>query len=391
MIKHSLARISLASTLAVALATPVWAQDSGGETGADIIVTARRSEEKLQDVPISITVLSQDALSKRNIVSTADLGTYVPSLAVNSQFGPEKSSFVIRGFTQEYHTAPTVGVYFADVIAPRALGPTTSGNGAGVGSMFDLQNVQVLKGPQGTLFGRNTTGGAILLVPQKPKDKLEGYIEGSVGSYNMHRVEAVLNVPLSDSLRVRAGIDWNNRDGYMRNRSGIGPERYRDMNYVAARLSVVADLTPDLENYTIGSYSHSNTKGDVPRLAYCNRAGANLFPSQVLQFNFSNFLPYLSCAQIDRQAARGDTLWDVESNNPNPRQEVEQWQVVNTTTWKASDNLTIKNIISYAEYREWANFDLWGANLTIPAGTPFAGVFLPQVAAGNTSDLPQQA
>jgi len=393
--RQLIATTALSSALLLGLAAPAQAQNAtspqaASSEDAPIIVTARRSEEKLQDVPISITVLSQETLSKRNIVSTADLGTYVPSLAVNQQFGPEKSSFVIRGFTQEYHTAPTVGVYFADVIAPRALGPTTSGNGAGVGSMFDLQNLQVLKGPQGTLFGRNTTGGAILLVPQKPKDSFGGYIEGSTGAYNTRRVEAVLNVPLGDTVRMRGGIDWNQRDGYVKNHSGIGPDRYRDTNYVAARLSIVADLTPDLENYTIGSFSHSNTKGDVPKLAYCNQAAASAFPSQALAFNFSGFLPYLACAQIARQNARGDGLWDVETNNPNPREEIKQWQVINTTTWKASDNLTIKNIISYAEYREWANFSLWGDNFLIPAGTPFAGVFLPPVGAIGSKTIALQ-
>src|SRR5690349_18626830 len=165
------------SAMGLGVAAPLWAQQSTEGAGAgDIIVTARRTEERLQDVPISITVLSQGTIAQRNIYSTADLGNYVPSLSVNQQFGPEKSSFVIRGFTQAYHTAPTVGVYFADVIAPRALGPTTSGNGAGVGSVNDLENIQVLKGPQGTLFGRNTTGGAILLVPHKPTDKFEGYV-----------------------------------------------------------------------------------------------------------------------------------------------------------------------------------------------------------------------
>ena len=388
-----IAATALSTALLGGLATPAFAQSGAGsnsaanEASGDIIVTARRSEERLQDVPISITVLSQETLSKRNIISSVDLSTYVPSLAVNQQFGPEKASFVIRGFTQEYHTAPTVGVYFADVIAPRALGPTTSGNGAGVGSIFDLQNVQVLKGPQGTLFGRNTTGGAILLVPAKPKDKFEGYIEGSMGGYNMHRVEAVLNVPLSDSLRVRGGIDWNQRDGYVVNHSGVGPDRYRDTNYIAARFSVVADLSPDLENYTIGSYSHSNTKGEVPKISYCNQAAANLFPSQALQFNFNNFLPYLTCAQIARQSARGDGLWDIETNNPRPREEIEQWGVINTTTWKASDNLTVKNILSYAEYREYANFSLWGDNFLIPPGTPFAGVFLPPVGAVGSKTI----
>ena len=323
---------ALSTAFVAGLSTPALAQgaaQASGEGMGDIIVTARRSEERLQDVPISITVLSQDDISRRNITSTADLGNYVPSLSVNSQFGPEKSSFVIRGFTQAYHTAPTVGVYFADVIAPRALGPTTSGNGAGVGSMFDLQNVQVLKGPQGTLFGRNTTGGAILLVPTKPTDKLEGYVEGSVGNYDLRRVEAVLNVPLSDTFRMRLGIDRNRRDGYLVNHSGVGPDRFRDTNYFAARLSIVADLTPDLENYTIASYSRTKTNGDVPKLAVCNQAAANQF---LQTFNTAFFLPFVSCAQVARQQARGDGLWDVEINNPDPHQQVNPWHAINTNT-----------------------------------------------------------
>src|SRR2546425_217580 len=215
--KQYLSSVLVTTALALGVSTPAFAQGTGApnatqdtsapkatkdEDTTEIIVTARRTAERLQDVPISITVLNQDALTKRNIVSTADLGSYVPSLSSNQQFGPEKSSFVIRGFTQEGKTSPSVGVYFADVIAPRSFGGTTGGNGAGVGSLFDLQNVQVLKGPQGTLFGRNTTGGAILLVPKKPTDRLEGYVEGSLGDYNMHRIQAVLNVPLSDNIRV---------------------------------------------------------------------------------------------------------------------------------------------------------------------------------------------
>jgi len=368
---HLFAATALAGVLLTGHAAPALAQDSGDSAGSgDIIVTARRSEERLQDVPISITVLDQDALSKRNITSTADLGAYVPSLSVNSQFGPEKSSFVIRGFTQEYHTAPTVGVYFADVIAPRALGPTTSGNGAGVGSMFDLQNLQVLKGPQGTLFGRNTTGGAILLVPAKPKDSFEGYVEASTGRFDQRRLEAVVNAPLSDTFRIRAGFDLNKRDGYLKNHSGVGPDRFRDVNYFAGRLSIVGDLTPDLENYTIFSYSRTNTKGDVPRMKYCNTTASNQF---LQTFNPALFLAFASCAQLARQDARGDGLWDIESNNPDPRQKVIQWQGINTTTWKASDSLTIKNIVSYAEYREWSDFSLWGDNLLIPPGFPGAG------------------
>src|SRR5258708_23765450 len=158
----------VAIALSLSPAAPTFAQASASSQSAasqsgdlsDIIVTARGVEERLQDVPISITVLSQDAITKRDIYNAGDLGAYVPSLSSNANFGPQKSSFAIRGFTQEGKTSPSVAVYFADVVAPRANGGSTSGNGAGPGSLFDLQNIQGLKGPQGTLVGRNTPGGA---------------------------------------------------------------------------------------------------------------------------------------------------------------------------------------------------------------------------------------
>ena len=243
-------------------AMPAFAQDAAADqeasNPADIIVTARRTEERLQDVPISITVFSQEDLAKRNISNIGDLGTYTPSLSTNSRFGAEKSSFAIRGFTQELKTSPSVGVYFADVVGLRANSGTAAGNGAGVGDLFDLQNVQILKGPQGTLFGRNTTGGAVLLVPHKPVDNLEGYVEGSVGNYDMRRLQGVLNVPVAETFFVRAGVDWQKRDGYLKNKRGIGPDALADVDYIAARVSVLGELTPNLENNLIVSFTASH-------------------------------------------------------------------------------------------------------------------------------------
>src|SRR6185312_6688465 len=172
-------------------------------------------------------------------------------LSTNNRYGADNTTWTIRGFTQEQRTTATVGTFFADVVMPRGSGATPGGEGAGPGALFDLANVQVLKGPQGTLFGRNSTGGAVLLVPRKPTDKLEGYVEGSVGNYDMLRAQAVLNIPLADTFKVRLGVDRQKRDGYLKNVSGIGVKDYNDIDYVAARLSIVADLTPDLENYII--------------------------------------------------------------------------------------------------------------------------------------------
>src|SRR5882757_2471951 len=215
--------LSIATALALCVAVPTYAQTAPPANEAtelprqgveltEVIVTARRVEERAQDVPISMTVFDQQQLTNRNVVNAADLSAYVPSLSSNSNFGAENSSFAIRGFVQDAGTAPSVAVYFADVVALR--GPTQgvqAGDGAGPGNFFDLQNVQVLKGPQGTLFGRNTTGGAVLFVPQKPTSNLEGYVEASGGNFDMKRVQAAFNAPVGDKFRFRIALDHNSR------------------------------------------------------------------------------------------------------------------------------------------------------------------------------------
>lgn len=355
-----------ATAMGAILTTPAVAQESGGETMESnaIIVTARRTEERLQDVPISITVYDQEDISRRNIVNTADLATYTPSLSVNSKYGPEKASFSIRGFVQDLGTVPSVGVYFADTVAPRGGGATTSGEGAGVGSMFDLQNVQVLKGPQGTLFGRNTTGGAVLLVPRKPTDLLEGYVEGSIGNHDMRRVQAVLNMPLADTFKVRLGVDRMKRDGYLHNLTDIGPGDFNDTDYVAARLSVVAELTPDLENYTIATYARSDTNGTVPK---------------VMAYNPNSPFGSFAQRQIEGELAAGGGWWDVSNTEPLAANEFTTWQIINTTTWNVSDNLTVKNIASYGQFREIARQSLQGDYYFLPDGVSPYGTISPFV------------
>lgn len=321
----------------------------------DIVVTARRQEERLQDVPISITVFNQEQLDDRNVVSGTDLAKYTPSLSANSRFGADNTTFSIRGFYQELRTTASVAVYFADVVAPRGGGSTSGGDGAGPGYFFDLQNVQVLKGPQGTLFGRNTTGGAILLVPRKPTDRVEGYVEGSYGSHNMRRVQAVANTPLGESARLRLGVDWHERDGYLHNIAPVGPDRFADLGYVAGRASLVVDLTPDLENYTVLSYTNSKNNGAIPKLTDCfpTRNGAPLTTG------------IFSCDQIALEAGRGDYV--VQNTVRNPGSSLEQWQIINTTTWRASDTLTLKNTASYAELTSVSRNEAFGTRWVIPS------------------------
>jgi iron complex outermembrane recepter protein len=339
------------TALSVVPIGPVFAEEEINE----IIVTARRMEERLQDVPISITVFNQQQIEARNVVNPQDLATYVPSLSANTNFGSENSSFAIRGFVQDIGTAPSVGVYFGDVVAPRgASNGLPAGDGAGPGSFFDLQNVQILKGPQGTLFGRNTTGGAVLLVPQKPTSEFGGYAEGSFGNFSMKRGQGVLNVPVNDNLRFRLGVDHQTREGYLNNTSGVGPRDFGDLNYTAVRASVVVDVTPDIENYTIGSYSYSNTHGQVQKLIAAGKFALGSF----------------ALGQLADQAAKGEGFYDMRQDLTDPMSKLTQWQIINTTTWHATDTLTVKNIASYARLDDKLNSAIFGTGFSSPPIPP---------------------
>ena len=345
---------------APAAAAPPVAQETQIQ---DVVVNARRIDERLQDVPISISVFSQQQLTNRNVVNSQDLALYTPSLSSNSNFGQESATYAIRGFVQDSGTAPSVGVYFADVVALR--GPTQgtqAGDGAGPGNFFDLQNVQVLKGPQGTLQGVNTTGGAVLFVPQKPTGRTEGNIELSLGNYDMHRVQAMYNSTIGDKIRFRVALDHMDRDGWLKNISGIGPKDFNDVNYTALRASVVWDVTNNLENYTIASFSNSSTNGSVQKMIGCENTGANATGFTDPAFNPGNFLGLLSCGQLAREKAQGASFYDVEQALPNPTSQLQQWQIINTTTWRATDNLTVKNIASYGELTYKQRSPLFGTD-----------------------------
>lgn len=334
---------------------------NAGEDIGEIIVTARRVEERAQDVPISMTIFNQQQLSNNNIVESQDLAAITPSLSAENNFGGENTTFSLRGFSQDIGTQPTVGVFFADVVAPRgASSEIPIGDGAGPGSLFDLQNVQVLKGPQGTLFGRNTTGGAILLVPQKPTSKQEGYAEVSFGNYDMWRAQVVENLPLSDTARFRLGVDRMDRNGYTNNDTGIGPNHFEGVDYLAVRASLVVDLSPDLENYQILSYMRSDTTGTDQKLVACDPTNP--------------FFGSLACPALARQQGAG--FYTVQNLIPNPYTRLTQFQFINTTTWHATDFLTVKNIASYAQLKEDQNDMLFGTAFNLADFSPIVSGFL---------------
>jgi iron complex outermembrane receptor protein len=349
LLKHRRAALFATAAANLIISVPAFAQADDA-----IIVTARRIEERLQDVPISVAVVSQEQIARSNIIGADDLARVVPGLNVDSRYTSETNAFSIRGFSQALRTASSVGTFFADVVAPRGgAGAFPGGDGAGPGSLFDLQNVQVLKGPQGTLFGRNTTGGSVILTPRKPTDNFEGYLEGSYGNYDMFRVQGVVNLPLASWARLRLGVDRLTREGYLHN-GGPGPKRFNDVDYTAYRGSLVLDVSPDIENYTIVSYLKSDHVGAVP---------------QMYRANPFTFFGGLAGPEVSRVLASKDPYY-VEQSLLNPRSLTKQFQVINTTKWQLSDDLTVKNILSYATFRQGLRQSVFAFNFAIPANFP---------------------
>ena len=175
----------------------------------EVVVTAQRREQNIQDVGIAVTPLSDEALKDLNITTATDIVRAVPSLKMNA-YSSAQVVFNIRGVSQNDYgdqQEPPVAVYQDDSYS-------SSINLASF-PVFDLARVETLRGPQGTLFGRNATGGAIQFISRKPTDEFEGYTDLTVGSYNQVILDGALSGPLGDSVQGRFAFIVNQDDGHL--------------------------------------------------------------------------------------------------------------------------------------------------------------------------------
>ncbi len=186
---------------------------AGAPTGGleEIVVTAQRVESSLQETPVSITQFSSEALKERGISSLLEISAFTPNLQVGSRSGSagNQGGYAIRGVgVNATGSSPSVGLYIDDVYFPSGSGNLLS--------LFDVARVEVLRGPQGTLFGRNTIGGAIQYFTVKPDTKeVSGFLEGTGGNFSRADFSGALNVPLGDTVAVRLSLASRERDGYV--------------------------------------------------------------------------------------------------------------------------------------------------------------------------------
>jgi iron complex outermembrane receptor protein len=350
----------------------------------EVIVTARRTAENVQTVPVAISTMSADDLQREQINSPSDLNGKIPSLVINtgSQMRNTETP-TVRGQGAQFGSSPGVVIYLAEV--PLASDPVANYQG-GPGKFFDLSSVQVLKGSQGTLFGRNTTGGALLLEPRKPQEGFSGSLRAggmrlaSEDSLRGQSYEAVVNVPIfAETLLARAGGQFYQRDGFTRD--VVTGKDYDSKNYWTARVGLLWRVSDAVENYLMGHYADSEDHGTATVIERINREGLNrVIPAAAGLGLLSTLLPGIdltqtanagclllnvygpstNCGQdiLDEQAARGVRRVQLDGD---PNDILKSGGVVDKLSFNLSDTLTLVNIASYSTLEHSYRWDLDGS------------------------------
>ncbi|MFO1502963.1 MAG: TonB-dependent receptor [Steroidobacteraceae bacterium] len=222
------------------------------EQTEEIIVTAQKRSERLQDVPISVSAIGGDEIRDLRINTPDDLAATIPNLGSTSTVGEGTPIFSLRGVSMSdfsLNQAPPVATYYDEVY---------KGNFAFLGvGMFDLERVEVLRGPQGTLYGKNTTGGAINFMSATPKLDSEGSIAVGAGNYGRVEASGMLNAPLGNSAAIRVAGTYTRADGWFKN-SLPGEPNLDGVREYGLRTSLLVEPTSNLSFIVRGSTSLQN-------------------------------------------------------------------------------------------------------------------------------------
>jgi iron complex outermembrane receptor protein len=372
------AAASVATTAAQAPDAGLRQSDAGLQ---DIVVTARKRAESLQKVPVAVTAVTAVQLAQNRVVSINDLGQLTPSLTFQqSSYSTFGTLIGIRGQKTGdtvLSQTPSIGIYIDDVYAPSTIS-------TGVDNFYDVHSVEVLKGPQGTLYGRNTTGGAVKIENNAPDYAgFYGSAKLGFGNYGSDEQAAMVNVPLvDDKVAFRGVFEHNQHDGYARD---LNNDRdVADSNTFSARGTLRLDPT-DRFNITLrGNYEHGRSGGVIANLAAIQPVfGANGAPTfspallnvglETGSISFADLLPFLTggtptAAQFANVIAGQQQAYADLQKYLKPGYRVaysdRQFNRIGdaggsvNSTYKLTDDLSIKSVTSYQHAFQHADADV---------------------------------
>ena len=321
--RSAICRLSASIGMAAFVIGTAYAQEAPGE----IVVTANKREQNLNDVGLTVAVVSGDVFKEQQINSLADLANALPGLSY-SNTANGTPVFTLRGvgFNESSLAAyPTVSVYLDEI--PLPFGALTRH------SAYDLERVEVLKGPQGTLFGQNATGGAINYIAAKPTSELSAGLNLSYGRFNEVIAEGFISTPLAEGLGVRVAARTEQRDGWQRSNTRQG------------------DRNGKLENY-MGRILLAYDDGGPLRLLLNANAWKDKSDTQAPQYIASNVQnpvtdPVFDATPFSPQRPR-DADWTPGTTDANNR----LWQTSLRGDLDLTDSITLASLTSYVDYKQ---------------------------------------
>ncbi len=342
---------AVSAALITGTALPAMSQDTPDRSGSlmleEVVVTAQKREQSVNDIPMSITAFSGDSLTARGIEDTADLAAIVPGFAYSdSVLGAPVYTMRGVGFNEaSAQAASTVGVYIDEIGI--ALPIMTRG------AMLDVERVEVLKGPQGTLYGRNSTGGAVNYIANKPSEEFEGAVSASYGRFETLIVDGFVTGSLTDNLQARlaakvidSGEGW--QESVTRN------DELGEQDKLSLRLSLAAQLGENTDALFSLGYWEDNSDSIAPQFQEVV-SDPNRGPTGLLQ-------EYAPSGPLGGDAEDAD--W---TEGKDPEVDMENTSVSLHLTHDINDELVFKSLTGYAKFKEDGSFYERSGHPGVPA------------------------
>jgi len=363
--------------------SPVLAQDAGSSSDSggfgEIVVTAQFREQNLQDIPLSISAVNSEMLDARSQSSLEAIASQVPNVSLNANNTAFGSSMIayIRGVGQDdFNPAiePGVGVYVDDVYYASLTGTLMD--------LLDLDRIEVLRGPQGTLAGKNSIGGAIKLFTAKPDDTPNGFLEATVGSYNRIDVRGAVNLTLApDRLYARISGITKNRDGYVDRLDyacATGDTSLPTLvtspdcklgtlggkSVAAGRIALRFIANEDVEVNIAADYTHDRSEGGASIVsgiyappAYPTYEGV-AYGTQFLAPRYTTYATFM-----DPRQPTAEYPWRPVVDTP--KQYFTGWGVSGTIDWRLGDDFALKSVTAYRSFHNEFNEDSDGSPLPL--------------------------
>ncbi len=343
------------SVMSLAVVAAIGASDYASAQLEEVVVTARKRSESLQDVPMAVSAFSTQQLQDAQIDGMEDLQRMTPNITLTETGGLQAGAVAIfvRGIGNDPQFDQGVGIYVDDIYMNRATGSLLD--------VYDVERIEVLKGPQGNLYGRNTIGGAIKYVSREPTDELRGDVEFKVGEFDLMQVKGGISGPIiGDTLLGSFGGLYRERDGIQENT--LDGEEFWDQDVAAYRGSLVWNATDNLRFKLAGDYNLDESAPRVP-----NRSGVDAATMGQIDF-FTNGANFFLAPGTGLLQTPNDTGLPSDPDEISTEQgdllnqfEIESTTLALTIDWDISDSWSLKSITAQRNTDHVQPFDFDGS------------------------------